>query len=418
MNIVFLSVAPYAPTGYGTQVAQAASRMKQAGHNVAISCSAGLQWAQFEWDGLHLYPADHTRLNKRMLRHHVADWAERCECPPDDVQVISLFDIWPWIDPSPAYGGMVADFKGLRMAAWLPVDAYPVPPKTAYALDEYDVRPIAMSKFGENALREMNYDPLYVPHAIDTAVYKPHEDREACKRLIGADPEQFVVGMVAHNEGVGPSRKAFPQVLQAFSAFRKEHEDAVLYLHTEVTGRAWNGLNLLGHARQFGIPEEALLFVAQTPYLSGSVTPSMMAAIYSGFDVLANPSYGEGFGLPIIEAQSCGTPVITSAWTSMPELTGAGWQVGGQPWYNEAAGAMWFHAATDEVLAAYEAAYEAREDTELREKARNFALDYDADKVYAEHWTTTLEALSKPREVEPLVLPNREQRRAMAKAKK
>lgn len=417
MNILWLSVAPFAPTGYGTQTAQATARMKAAGHNVAISVQAGLQWVQMEWDGIHLYPMDHTRLNKRMLRFQVADWAERCNCEPDEVQVISLFDIWPWVDPSPAYGGMMADFKGLRMAAWLPVDSYPLTPKSAYALDEYDVRPIAMSRFGETTLREAGYDPLYAPHAIETSVYTPHEDREACKRALGIGEDKFVVGMVAHNEGMQPSRKAFPNVLQAFAAFRREHEDAVLYLHTEITGRAFNGLNLLGIAESFGIPKEALVPVNQVPYLNNAMSPPIMATIYSAMDVLANPSYGEGFGIPIIEAQACGTPVITSGYTSMPELTGAGWSVGGQPWYNESSGAMWLHPATDEILHALELAYEARGDAEMRAKAREFALAYDADRVYAEFWEPTLDALSKPREARPLVLPNRKMRRAMKAGK-
>ena len=34
------------------------------------------------------------------------------------------------------------------------------------------------------------------------------------------------------------------------------------------------------------------------------------------------PSYYEGFGLPILEAMSCGTPVITSNTSSMPEIGG------------------------------------------------------------------------------------------------
>ena len=417
MNILWLSVAPFAPTGYGTQTAQATARLKAAGHNVAISVQAGLNWAQMEWDGIHLYPADHTRLNKRMLKYHVADFAETCGCHPSEVQVISLFDIWPWVDDSPAYGGMRADFDGLNIASWLPVDCMPVSPKTAMALDAYKVRPIAMSKFGVEQLEIIGHaDPLYVPHGIDTAVYAPVEDRGKCKQWMGVDPDKFVVGMVAHNEGMQPARKAFPNVLQAFSAFHRDHPDSVLYLHTEVTGRAWGGLNLVGMAGHFGIPDEALVAVPQIPYLSGGITPDIMAAIYSGMDVLANPSYAEGFGLPIVEAQACGTPVVVTEFSSMPELVGAGWTVGGTPWFNESAGAMWMHPSTEEILAAFELAYEARDDQGLRSQAREFALQYDADRVFDEFWVPALESLSKPREVPPLPFaPNRAQRRANKK---
>lgn len=411
---MWLSVPPWAPTGYGTQTAQAVDRIAAAGHNVAISAQVGLQWTKTEWHGMTVYPGDHTRLNKRMLRHQIADFADRLGVGSDEVQVISLFDIWPWVDPSPAYGGMVADFDGLNLAAWLPVDSLPVNPKTQATLHRFNVRPIAMSRFGETQLRDAGFDPLYVPHAIDTAVYAPQEDREACRRALNFPKDRFVVGMVAHNEGLQPARKAFPNVLQAFAEFQKRHDDALLYLHTEPTGRAWNGLDLLGMAQYLGIPANKISFVPQIPYMSGSIAPELMAGVYSAMDVLVNPSYAEGFGLAIIEAQACGTPVIVSHWTSMPELVApeSGWTVGGQPWFNEAAGAMWLHPSTEEILAALEQAYEDRGDQGRRDRAREFALQYDSQTVFDEFWVPALEALDRPREIPPLVPLNREQRRA------
>jgi hypothetical protein len=49
-------------------------------------------------------------------------------------------------------------------------------------------------------------------------------------------------------------------------------------------------------------------------------------------------------------------------------------------------------------------------------RCREFALRYDADRVFAEHWVPTLEALTRPREVPPLPSMNREQRRGKIKA--
>ncbi|HUW14193.1 MAG TPA: glycosyltransferase, partial [Anaerolineae bacterium] len=46
--------------------------------------------------------------------------------------------------------------------------------------------------------------------------------------------------------------------------------------------------------------------------------------IYNCFDVLLSPSQAEGFGLPILEAQACGKPVVTLNTTSMPEIIFAG----------------------------------------------------------------------------------------------
>lgn len=54
----------------------------------------------------------------------------------------------------------------------------------------------------------------------------------------------------------------------------------------------------------------------------GYVPPEHRAALYRLAEVLLWPSFHEGFGLPVLEAMACGTPVITSASSSLPELTG------------------------------------------------------------------------------------------------
>lgn len=412
MRIMWLSVAPWVNTGYGNQTATFVPRLKAAGHEIAVSGTTGLKGTILDWNGVTVYPEDHTSLNKRSLKHHILREYGK---DADDVQVISLWDIWPWVDP--AYGGMVADFDGLNIASWVPVDSWPVTPKTLVAIDKWDVRTIGMSRFGQQQLQAAGYDALYVPHGIDTSVYRPHEDREASRELTGIPKDRFVIGMVAFNAGISPPRKAFPQVLQAFAEFRRRHDDAFLYMHSEMVG-VHDGLNLMGLAQIFGIPPESMGYPPQIQLLESEITGERMSHLYSSMDVLVNPSYGEGFGIPIVEAQACGTPVIVSSWTSMPELCGSGWQVGGQPWYNPASGAYWGAPDTEEIIEAFEAAYAARGDQELRVKAREFALQYDADRVFQEHWVPTLEALEAPREVPPLrpIGPNRAQRRAALKA--
>jgi glycosyltransferase involved in cell wall biosynthesis len=49
-----------------------------------------------------------------------------------------------------------------------------------------------------------------------------------------------------------------------------------------------------------------------------------LARFYRGAQALVFPSLSEGFGLPIIEAMACGTPVLTSNITAMPEVAGHG----------------------------------------------------------------------------------------------
>ena len=47
-----------------------------------------------------------------------------------------------------------------------------------------------------------------------------------------------------------------------------------------------------------------------------------MVALYSAADVFLFPTLYEGFGIPVIEAQSCGTPVLMSNVSSLPEVGG------------------------------------------------------------------------------------------------
>jgi glycosyltransferase involved in cell wall biosynthesis len=55
---------------------------------------------------------------------------------------------------------------------------------------------------------------------------------------------------------------------------------------------------------------------------AGLVDDADMPALFSGASVFLYPSFYEGFGLPVVEAMACGTPVITSRSASLPEVVG------------------------------------------------------------------------------------------------
>ena len=402
MKIVWHSNAPWAPTGYGQQTALFTPRIRDIGHDVAISAMWGLGGAQLDWHGMRVYPSDDKWGNRTLpaiADHHAAG---------DRVLVLTLMDVWVLSHPK---------FADMHMTAWCPVDHAPLPPRVGDFFDRTAATPIAMSRFGERMLTDYGLQPLYVPHGVDTTIFQPREDRAAMRRIIGVPDDAFVVGMVAANKGHTPPRKAFPQVMLAFSELLRHDPDAYLYLHTELAG-TYDGVNLGALAKACGIPTERVKYTAPTAMELG-IDPEALSHLYSAFDVLAHPSYGEGFGVPIIEAQACGTPVILTDCTAMTELCGAGWLVDGDPWYDTTQGAFFTCPSVEQILHAMLAARDMAGDQQLRARAREFALGYDADRVFAEHWVPVLEQLALAAAAAPAAevrRPNRAQRRASARA--
>lgn len=403
-KILWHSGVPWAGTGYGVQTGLFAPRLKALGHDVEISATWGSMGDTLEWEGMPVYPADDRYGNATLAALH-----ERVK--PD--VLITLHDVWV-LRPDIIHGRNVA--------CWTPVDHDPCPPKVTQFFKQSGARPIAMSRFGEKALRDAGLDPLYVPHGVDTNVFRPVANRVEVRDALKIPQDAFLVGMVANNQGHGPPRKAFPQAVQAFAAFQKTRPDAHLYLHTEMSGNRGRGpaqgVDLLALLDAFEVPLSAVHWTDQLDLETG-VPAEFMVGLYNSMDVLLSPSYGEGFGVPIIEAQACGTPVIVTNWTSMPELCGSGWIVGGEPVWHvipEGCGdSFWMAPFVGDIIEALNQAYEARGDQDMLDQARAFSLLYDADRITETYWKPALEALVSPREVGPIM--NREQRRKLAKRK-
>lgn len=404
MKILLNGNAPWCPSGYAEQIALLAPRLRALGHDVAVLANFGLQGMAITWQGIPVFPGAGTR-DSRAVVHY----AEQFEAD----LVLALMDAWP-LQPK----AWPEDF---RMAIWAPVDHFPIPPKVGAVLRDARVQPIAMSEFGRDWMTRLKLDPLYAPHAVDTTVFRPlPELRDAVRDDMGIPRDAFLVGMVAANKGwnIQVSRKSFPQAFQAFAGFAARHDDAYLYAHTDAIP-AGDGTNLdelvlalNALSERPGHLIDRIRFPSEREMLMGLPRPHL-AAQYAAFDVLLNPSMGEGFGVPIIEAQACGVPVIASDHSAMSELTQAGWIVTGDPWWDALQSSFAFMPHIASIEAALEASYEAREDTGLREAAVQFAMQYDIDVVATTYWEPIIEQLALPREVPPLnVNGNRAQRRA------
>jgi hypothetical protein len=388
-RMLWASNAPFAGTGYGVQTAQVTERLKRDGHEVAVACNFGLQGSETEWNGIKLYPTGVSPYSDDILTAHSQHWASGSDLPS---LVITLFDVWalknPSIDRIPKIG------------AWVPIDHKPAPPDVIEWLRRPNVMPIAMSRFGSEMMSLESLEHLYAPHAFDGRFFKPTPSfTDALGQPIRGrdimqveDESAFVVMMNSANKGRTPPRKSWGENLLAFGIFAQDKPDAILYLHTDESS-ALGGVDLHALIRACGIKPAQVRFVNQYAYRMG-LPQQALAALYTDADVLLATSAGEGFGVPVIEAQACGTPVIVSNWTAQPELVGDGWVVEGQPLWDPFQNSWFFTPLVGQIVEALEGAY-ARERGETSRDALAFAEQYDADRVYAEHWRPVLEVLAR-----------------------
>jgi glycosyltransferase involved in cell wall biosynthesis len=379
MRILWLSRVPWAAGGYSNQTALFTLRLAAVGHEVAIVGVQGIASGMVDWHGIPVYPLLPNDLrNSTAIGLHYRHW--RADL------MISLHDADRIVDGST----LLKRFPGLLWALWFPLDSSRLSASVQSRLQAVPV-PIAISRFGERVARDHGLSVHYVPHGVDTNVFQPMERADARAR-IGWLADVFIAGMVAANDG---TRKAFPQNIEGFASFHRKYPDSMLYLHTQEV--APGGLDLSSICLKAGLRIGTdVVFSDAYRYFIG-IPDREMAELYSAMDALLLVTKGEGFGIPIVEAQACGTPVIVGDWSAMPELCFAGWKVRqeesvmvendwrvGNP-----------EAIADRLEQAYLATRDPARREALRREARAGALPYDADRITEDLWLPLLAAIGR-----------------------
>lgn len=119
-------------------------------------------------------------------------------------------------------------------------------------------------------------------------------------------PESFILYV-----GVLEPRKNLPALLQAF----RQAVDRGLPHQLVIAGK-------MGWMTEQFFELLDQLELRSRVHLTGYVAPADLPVVYNLAQVFVYPSIYEGFGLPVLEAMACGTPVITSNISSMPEIAG------------------------------------------------------------------------------------------------
>ena len=168
---------------------------------------------------------------------------------------------------------------------------------------------IAISEFTKrrivDRLRVSASRVTVIPNGVDKCFYPRTgaEIREVCEALGISQPYVLCVGSLE-------PRKNLRRLMEAwkFAQSRIDRDVALVVAGAQGSTRVFRTLAMPAVSRAV---------------FTGYVPDSHLPALYSGALAMVYPSLYEGFGLPPLEAMACGTPVVTSRTSSLPEVVGS-----------------------------------------------------------------------------------------------
>jgi glycosyltransferase involved in cell wall biosynthesis len=380
-RILWVSNSMTAPSGYGQQTAVFVPRLVRAGYETALFAFFGLEGAPLKTDGIVILPRVAQSFGNDIVGAYMQMTGSDLALSLIDPHALepSVYGAFPW-------------------CAWTPIDCTPAHKETIRCLAA--ARWIwTLSPHGHRQLLDAGVPAAklrYVPHGIRTDVFKPG-DRSAARKSFGLQvgatvPDgAYLVAMVAANKGV-PSRKGFYEAFRAVAILQQRHPDVWLYVHSEITGINV-GENLREVATLAGLNLNQTLYPSQAHLLSGQLPPDYLNAVYNAADIYLSASHGEGFGIPIVEAQASGCPVVVADNTAQSDLCFAGWKTPCIT-YMPTSGVTWERPLVDALVGNLESAYRARDKHELRAQARAGAERFDAERVWSEHMAPALDGIT------------------------
>jgi alpha-1,3-rhamnosyl/mannosyltransferase len=185
--------------------------------------------------------------------------------------------------------------------------------------------------------------PIYYRHVVRPLVRRARAIvtlSEASKRdlvdLLGADPERVHVTPLAADPAFGPRT---PEEIARVREAHGLEPGYVLHLSNYRGHKNAEGVvRAYARARRAGGVKAPLVLAGSPPArfrawlereklgegvrILGHVSEADLPALYAGARLFVFPSRCEGFGLPPLEAMACGTPVVTSRASSLPEVAG------------------------------------------------------------------------------------------------
>lgn len=172
---------------------------------------------------------------------------------------------------------------------------------------------IAVSEFTKNELIEFfKISPeriTVVPNGYDSERYKIIEDRGGVEKTL---TKYNILGAYILYTGRLELKKNIPGLIEAFKLLKKNYKEP---LKLVLVGRPGFGFEKVTKA----IVENNL---SDEIIMPGYVAREDLPYLMSGARVFVFPSFYEGFGIPVLEAMACGTPVVASGIPALREVAG------------------------------------------------------------------------------------------------
>lgn len=375
LKIVIASDAPWHTTGYGTQTAVLSRKLAEDGHRVYVYAPGAFHGGFVELEGGVTVLSSHfgdDRWGNVTLDHYLE------EIQPD--LLIS------WLDCQGM--GQYGWYPGVSFYPWVPVDTWPSPKLERAVLGRAD-RILASSRWGCGVLEQSDLKAEYVPCGLDMEAYDINEEGRCRWRAQLCPPiaeHTYLIGMVGLNTG-SPDRKGYGYAFDVIRAFVDQHpgKDIRAYIHTNPAGDA-GAINLIDLRAELRL-EDIIAF--PKPMSPRSHTPLYMRDMYNAFDALLHTSLTEGFGLPVIEAQACGTPVVANSCSSVTEIVKSGYLA-------EPLGDMWVETSTKVAIPSVRALltglYTVRDAGTDRQEVREKMRPFEWGHVYETYWRPIMAA--------------------------
>ena len=305
--LYFAKDAPFVPSGYGKCCREITKRLRGLGHEVAVFATVGNQSSfLFTWEGIPIYPGMGDAMGEDVCLEHLDHFKADL--------LITQIDVWP-IQRLHNYAR-----QGLiNWVPYVPIDSEPIPEEFIERL-KCATAVVTMNYWAEEQLRQLGIKATTIHHGVDSKIYKYLGSREKIKQELGYPVNTFLVGMVQANQFL---RKALEEQLLGIKIFIDKHPSIntrVYFLTTPSRSESYYLPQLIKFLK---IKEDVVKFPSNYECLIG-FSEEHMARLYNAFDVLLSATNGEGFGLPVIEAQACGCPVIATDCMSFPELVSYG----------------------------------------------------------------------------------------------